>query len=260
VFGTGSTEDAGENGGSAGEHTTGSGGKPGSGGTGSTTDAGTNPADAAADATTAMDGGNTDGSASDGGANSDASASGGVTGAGGTTASGGTTGAGGAGTGGTVGDGGSVGSGGTGGCASLKTYYPDGDHDTYGRSTGSVTACAPPGGTGWSLASGDCDDDDDRVHPGQTAYFDTPYTRQSADTYDYDCSNDEDGDPGMEGVAPACGILSVVGCTGTGFQATARTGNGQNSLCGSKTKVTCQVNGLACNSVITTVQDGYRCH
>lgn len=120
--------------------------------------------------------------------------------------------------------------------------------------------CTPPDPDAWAVNPGDCDDEDPRVHPGQTEYFDQPYSVVGGDSFDFDCSKAEEGDPTMDGAAPSCSLLSIVGCGGTGFSPTQRSGAGRDSLCGSKTTVTCTPSALSCNPVAATVQDGYRCH
>lgn len=83
---------------------------------------------------------------------------------------------------------------------SCKLWYKDGDNDTYGDSTGTigngraVAGCAsgPDGGVpappqaGFVQNNTDCFDQLSSVHPGQTAYFTTPY---GANSFDYNCDN-----------------------------------------------------------------------
>ena len=145
-------------------------------------------------------------------------------------------------------------------CTSPTTWYPDSDRDSYGRSTGTVVACDQPSNGFWALEGGDCQDDDADVHPKQQNYFDGSYsTSGGTDSFDYDCSGHEDGDPSQIGAAPNCGSLLGIGCAGSGFRATNRTGVGVNPLCGSRTKITCTPAPLACNAVATSVSVGYRC-
>ncbi len=218
----------------------------------------------------------------DGGFSTPDAESGGDAGRGGASDLGGATGAGGAGdagaeTGGAGGDesaggkgasggddgsGGALGAGGktgAGGCATGKTFYPDADGDHYGVTDGAVTACAAPNAGQWSTESGDCDDDDASVHPKQTTYFGEPYTTPAGDSFDYDCSGAEDPDPALPGAAPACGGLSALGCSGSGYAATNRSGAGKNALCGSKSVTTCTPSALTCAASTTATQDGYRC-
>jgi hypothetical protein len=62
-------------------------------------------------------------------------------------------------------------------------FYEDDDGDTYGDPSSQTEACTRP--AGYAERGGDCDDDDPRVHPGQTAYFTAP----GANGWDYDCNN-----------------------------------------------------------------------
>ena len=61
------------------------------------------------------------------------------------------------------------------GCASPTRYYVDGDHDGFGRDDSAVWACARPSGS-WATRGADCNDADNRVFPGQTAFFASPFT------------------------------------------------------------------------------------
>jgi hypothetical protein len=55
--------------------------------------------------------------------------------------------------------------------AAIGTWYPDGDGDGYGTTTGpTMMACERP--DGYSLSSTDCDDSDARIHPGATELCD----------------------------------------------------------------------------------------
>jgi hypothetical protein len=193
------------------------------------------------------DGGTSGGSVTNGG-------TGGATGTGGTggsLAAGGSAGAGGAGPGG-------GGNGGTGGACSPVAWFPDGDGDGYGRSSGQVTACTAPTSGTWVTQGGDCDDDNVAVNPGQTSYEPEGYTTSgSTESFDYDCSGGETVDPTQEGTAPAC--TNILACSGSGFQPTTRTGSGVNPLCGSKKHVTCASGTLTCMQVVTEVSEGIRC-
>lgn len=62
----------------------------------------------------------------------------------------------------TSGTGGSTG--GSSGCASTTTFYRDRDEDSYGDDDATVEACVAP--SGHAVRGGDCDDDDDAIHPG----------------------------------------------------------------------------------------------
>ena len=77
----------------------------------------------------------------------------------------------------------------------FTTYYPDGDGDGYGASTGSVSTCdgAP---SGYVADNTDCDDAASAVYPGATETWD--------DTIDQDCDGSDsvttgDPDPDSDG-------------------------------------------------------------
>jgi len=80
--------------------------------------------------------------------------------------------------------------GGGGGCTALKPYYADKDKDGFGAGAKVGEACTAP--AGHSQALGDCLDTNDKVRPGQTAYFTAGYTSASGQiSYDYDCNGSE---------------------------------------------------------------------
>jgi hypothetical protein len=123
------------------------------------------------------------------------------------------------------------------GCQALNTYFVDADHDGYGT-TATTTACAPP--AGYAPVSGDCDDTNSNVHPGQTTYFGTPYTLSGAISYDYNCDGVETPDPGSI-IYTTCGA----DCSGEGYlnNSPFRSGSGINNHCGSTNYETCIPNG-----------------
>lgn len=126
------------------------------------------------------------------------------------------------------------------GCTNPTTFYRDKDGDGVGGSS-KVTACVAPG-KDWVTTTGDCDDEDPNVFPGQTAYFNSPYTRlNGSQSYDYDCSNQEDQAPPGRHLAGTCALnVGATGCTGDGFiPQTPRTGTGVDPLCGPVQKQTC---------------------
>lgn len=55
-------------------------------------------------------------------------------------------------------------------------------------------------GDGVTVAEGDCNDDDKRVFPGQTKFFDEPYTTKAGErSFDYDCSGKSEKEAEMTG-------------------------------------------------------------
>lgn len=124
----------------------------------------------------------------------------------------------------------------------LVAWYPDGDRDGYGRSDDANEihiSCVAPG-PAWSAVAGDCADDNAAVHPGQVTYFGTPYERSDGSfSFDYDCSNFEEGDLTIPLSPKNCGLLSLALCGGMGYAATNREGPGLNPYCGSGVWSTC---------------------
>jgi hypothetical protein len=139
-------------------------------------------------------------------------------------------------------------------------WYPDGDDDGYGRSAESTKKCAKPSGA-WVAHGGDCKDNDGNVHPEQALYFGEPFTGADGNpSFDYDCSNSEDGNPHQSSLADGCdGILDILNCTGTGYMRQARTGVGVNAVCGSKKVGTCTPMLLSCTTAMETVSAPYQC-
>lgn len=141
------------------------------------------------------------------------------------------------------------------------TWYPDGDNDGYGRSGESVVACPKPAGN-WSTSGGDCRDGDPAVHPNQKQYFDTAYVISSGkDSFDYDCSGVEEGNPAQRVLPDSCaGLLDIALCGGEGYAArTERMAAGQNPVCGNKAYTTCEVRLLACKDSTSVLTEGYGC-
>lgn len=156
------------------------------------------------------------GGASAGGAESSA-----VGGTGGTVSSGGNE-SGGTGAGGAAATGGaSVGGAGAGGGAA------GGGAGTGGAGTGGAASCFDPcdcdgdgyRASGLTCGGNDCDDEDARVHPGQTQYF----ADRSANAhvgYDYNCNGTLERDPAQGATALSCLDLDLLNCAGKqGFQA-----------------------------------------
>jgi hypothetical protein len=148
----------------------------------------------------------------------------------------------------------------TGPCTSAVAWYPDIDGDGYGRSDGMVMACPKPSGK-WARISGDCNDENGFVHPGQTTYFGTPFSQDGKDSFDYNCAAGEEGDPLQQKAPPNCGLLSLALCEGQGYAITPRTGIGINPYCGSRVSTTCRaaLAILICEGVSEEVDSPYRC-
>ncbi|MGE0322707.1 MAG: hypothetical protein AB7S68_10405 [Polyangiaceae bacterium] len=144
-------------------------------------------------------------------------------------------------------------------CA-LQEWFPDDDQDGFGRSSGAVQSCTKPDGK-FAEHGGDCNDDNQDVFPGQTKYFAQPYqTGAGAQSFDYDCSQTEEGDSSQYGAAPNnCTVLMAGGCAGQGFVPEGRSGGGINPLCGSATLRKCTWNTIMCDAVEQDVEPK-RCH
>ena len=144
------------------------------------------------------------------------------------------------------------------GCASPTRYYVDGDRDGFGRDDSALWACARPSGS-WATRGADCNDADNRVFPGQTAFFASAFTYAAGDSFDYDCSGGEQPDPAQQGPAPNCADLPVSDCTGAGFASTGRAGATADPTCGSTRLVECVPALLVCSAMTSTTQPK-RCH
>ncbi|HEX4341093.1 MAG TPA: hypothetical protein VH062_34530 [Polyangiaceae bacterium] len=249
------------------------GGSKGSGGRGA---GGTTTSDGGATSDGGMTGGGTTGSGgrgaggattSDGGA----SANGGTS-SGGAQSSGGTSSGGTGNTGGVVSSGGSnpvsggtTGSGGE--CANPVAWYVDNDQDGYGSSSApALLSCDQPG-PHYTKVGGDCHDGNKDVHPQVTAqekaYFEAPYSATNGvNSFDYDCSGTEDGDPSEPKAASSCPALSAGACGGSGYLMVATGGRAApNGYCGSKSYRTCvsQVALLCQAQDVTNFSVAYRC-
>jgi hypothetical protein len=138
-------------------------------------------------------------------------------------------------------------------------YYPDGDKDGYGRSAELVKRCAKPSGDGWALQGGDCKDNDPDVHPQQMTYRGMPYMGADGNpSFNYDCSDAEEGDPSQQKLEGSCGVLDLLACSNSGYLATERAGG--NPFCGSTTRGFCMAAGiLGCSLSEVPDQPAYRC-
>lgn len=163
------------------------------------------------------------GAASGSGGESSGGAAGQAGSAAGGSAAGGSATGGSAGSGNSAGTGGAAGSGGTSGCAKPCDCDDDGQE---------AESC---GGT-------DCDDHDERVYQGQTAYFSEASTNPQV-LFDFDCSGKIERDPELDKEVN-CGLLNLGNCGGQGFSSTAPT-------CGNESDWgECRSNGLVCKHVV----------
>jgi hypothetical protein len=152
-------------------------------------------------------------------------------------------------------------------CTNPTMWYVDADQDGYGSSTmAPISSCIPPPGH-FTKVGDDCDDSNDMVHPQLTAaeiqYFAKPYqTPGGTDSFDYDCSGKEDGDPGQTKAASSCPALTLGSCGGSGYRPVS-TGNrvAANAYCGSTTYRTCvNTAGVTCSAQDNSnFSEAYRC-
>jgi hypothetical protein len=157
--------------------------------------------------------------------------------------------------------------GGGGGCPDPTTWYFDSDQDGYGSTSApTVQSCNQPQGH-YTKVGGDCDDEKRDVHPQLTLqekkFFGTPYkTTAGAESYDYDCSGAEKGDPGQQ-TASTCTFLMIGGgsCGGSGYSPGSNRGAGFNAYCGSLKFQSCKsVAGVSCSTTNGSVTTPYGCN
>jgi len=97
-------------------------------------------------------------------------------------------------------------------CDGRETCYADADRDGYRASTATVTStdlsCSAAGEARSSVAI-DCNDNDERFRPNQTAWFDAAV----GGSWDYNCNGDADREVTCTGVSPTAGcsrcLLSI---------------------------------------------------
>jgi hypothetical protein len=148
-------------------------------------------------------------------------------------------------------------------CTTPVTWYADADNDGYGRLETATMVCPKPAGS-WTRTAGDCYDQDERVHPGQAAYFGTPYSPGAGIvSFDFDCSGIEEPNPAQARFA-GCGLLDLTACNVTkGYASGPRVGPGIDPYCGSTTLIECRavlLEILVCSFHANTVADEpYRC-
>jgi hypothetical protein len=147
-------------------------------------------------------------------------------------------------------------------CRNPATWYQDADGDGYGDPAKSMRACTRPAQGRWVSIGGDCQDANPDVHPAQTRYFGTPYTTETGvQSFDYDCSREEEGDPSQARAPASCGLLSITLCVGSGHAPTPRQGRGVDPYCGSTTRTTCRaaLGLLGCEAVSEAADAPFRC-
>lgn len=130
------------------------------------------------------------------------------------------------------------------------TYYRDADGDGVGG-TETKRDCKSPG-DGWVTKSGDCNDNDKNVFPGQTAFFTMPYQKDGVSSYDYDCSAKEEQQNPPRTAAGTCALSEdKKSCTGEGFVASRTRTGAVDSLCGAVRFQACKLVRGTCEATLT---------
>ena len=146
-----------------------------------------------------------------------------------------------------------------GGCDPGQLYYADTDGDGHGNPAHSQMGC--PAGGKWVASKDDCDDSNPDVFGGQTDYFAVPYPRAGFPddlSFDYDCNNTEEHDPGSD--TNDCSGASLECPQKGGAVATKRKGTGVDAFCGSTTKVECKNSFTGCQEGEKSPIAPVRCH
>lgn len=148
--------------------------------------------------------------------------------------------------------------------ASEQVFYLDRDEDGYGDDATRAIACREPSGAPWIQIGGDCNDERDEVHPGQTEFFGTGYRVPDSErvSFDYDCNGVEVSAP-FQDLAPNCARLALgdLGCSGRGYiENSARaTAPGTNVYCGSNEQLFCVSGLLECTGQPSTIDVHFAC-
>lgn len=136
-----------------------------------------------------------------------------------------------------------------GSCAAV--YYRDADGDSWGSSESSCSAAA-----GWVSRTGDCNDANADVFPGQTSNFSVPYaTTGLTQSFDYDCDGSETLEGGVQTSTGQCEASgSGNSCLGDGYVPVEppRTGTDLNQICGSVRYLVCARSQQQCVAALST--------
>jgi hypothetical protein len=141
----------------------------------------------------------------------------------------------------------------TGQCSNCITFYLDNDGDGYGQ-TGKST-CVQTQPAGYAALPGDCDDNDSKVNPGQTAYF---TIARDGGSFDYNCSGTDEKDPtyACADSLVSCDTCTATMCTGTpGYDAgvPACGGSGAFCYCGAANPTGGYDGGTQCDPSLTGI-------
>jgi hypothetical protein len=144
--------------------------------------------------------------------------------------------------------------------AASRVFFEDGDEDGFGDPDSFEVACTAP--DGYVSVAGDCNDENEAVHPEQPEFFGDGYPTPGSGriSFDYDCDGDEVPAPG-QAVANPQGCQGLLPCTGAGYvEAARRNVPGANDHCGSRTVLSCAAL-LACSGGTQVATDTpYICH
>ncbi|MFT3928426.1 MAG: hypothetical protein QM778_38210 [Myxococcales bacterium] len=144
-------------------------------------------------------------------------------------------------------------------CTAPTNWYADQDGDGYGSGPAKPSCGAP--GKAWAQHTGDCEDNNRNVHPGQKNFFGDGFVRlDGAVSFDYDCSGGEEGNP-SQSIDPKCATTVGPTCSKSGYLKTARAANGANAYCGSKVLESCAttLTVVFCKANTETVATPYAC-
>jgi hypothetical protein len=118
------------------------------------------------------------------------------------------------------------------GCEPTTRFYLDKDGDGFGSTQYTSEGCAPP--PGFIAVSGDCDDGDITVHPGDTPLSAVPFaTGNGQQSYDRNCNGIEEVDPNAM-VGGTCQGACILGYAAN---VVARNVPGASVFCGSTVRV-----------------------
>jgi hypothetical protein len=121
-----------------------------------------------------------------------------------------------------------------------KAYYQDKDGDGYGDDGAKTVQCLAPKNS--AQRGGDCNDANDKVHPGQQSYFTEPVSGGAS--FDYNCDNKDE----RQYPSPQSCSLNAGTCSGDGWMVLA-------PACGkSGFFASCYKNGPSCDWNVPTTK------
>lgn len=158
------------------------------------------------------------------------------------------------------------------GCAPVA-LFPDRDGDGFGSAAPEDVIYACPPRDGYVTDNTDCHDAEHSVRdpagdvfPGQTAFFTVGYPTADGVSFDYDCSELEEADPGNDFVPAPTNCEDRLGrlCGGDiGYviPSDARSGDGVNPLCAARQQALCASASVdECGLLMIGAGDPFPCH